>query len=105
MGLKIYWTHFARNELKNIFDYYKEHVSPTVAKMITKELAKSAEILIESPRLGKLEELLKERPQKFRYLVSSNYKLIYWINSDEKRIEIVDIFDTRQDPVKIKRNK
>ena len=30
--------------------------------------------------IGQKEELLKERVEKFRYLVVKNYKVIYWIN-------------------------
>jgi len=31
--------------------------------------------------------------------------MIYWINKKENRIEITDVFDTRQNPIKIKRTK
>jgi hypothetical protein len=33
------------------------------------------------------------------------YKIVYWINSDFKRIEIANVFDCRQDPVKINETK
>ncbi len=56
-------------------------------------------------RIGQEEEFLKNRKQKFRYLVYKNYKVIYWINEKENRIEINDVFDTRQNPTKIKRTK
>ena len=55
------------------------------------------------PEIGQKEELLKNRKQEFRYLVYKNYKIIYWINDKEKRIEIIDVFDTRQNPIKIER--
>ena len=57
------------------------------------------------PRIGQEEEILKSRKQEFRYLVYKNYKVIYWINEKENRIEINDVFDTRQNPTKIKRTK
>lgn len=55
------------------------------------------------PRIGQEENLLKHRKQEFRYLVYKNYKVIYWINEKENRIEINDVFDTRQNPTKIER--
>ena len=55
--------------------------------------------------MGAQENLLIDRPQNFRYLISTNYKIIYWINFKKNRIEIVDIFDTIQNPVKISRKK
>ena len=27
---------------------------------------------------------------------------IYWVNKDQLRVEISDVFDTRQNPVKVK---
>jgi len=55
--------------------------------------------------MGKIEELLSNKPQEFRYIVSTNYKIIYWFNQDKSRIEIIDVFDTRQNPIKMERNK
>lgn len=57
------------------------------------------------PEIGQEEDLLRSRKQKFRYLVFKNYKIIYWINENQGRIEINDVFDTRQYPTKIKRSK
>jgi plasmid stabilization system protein ParE len=61
--------------------------------------------LQKQPDIGQIEELLTDRIQNFRYLVHKNYKIIYWINIEQSRIEIVDVFDTRQNPVKVKRVK
>jgi len=43
------------------------------------------------------------RNREYRYLVYKNYKIIYWINTAKNRIDIIDVFDTRQNPVKISR--
>lgn len=44
MELKIYWTDFAKKELQNIFDYYKENAGLNVVRKIvigiTKEFLK-----------------------------------------------------------------
>ena len=50
----------------------------------------------------KLDDILSTRPQNFRYLVFKNYKIIYWINQNKNRVDIVNIFDTRQSPLKMK---
>lgn len=59
----------------------------------------------EQPEIGQIEINLSHRSQNFRYLVFKNYKIIYWINYDFNRIEIANIFDTRQDPEKINETK
>ena len=105
MELTIYWTDFAKNELKSIFNYHKEKVSLKIARKIIQKIIKITNDLTKFPEIGAQENLLIDRPQNFRYLISTNYKIIYWINFKKNRIEIVDIFDTRQNPVKISRKK
>lgn len=104
MALEIYWTAFAKKELKKIFDYYKINATLDVAFNLTSEIAKKTLILKSYPRAGKSEELLIDRKQEFRYLVYKNYKIIYWINIQNNRVEVIDVFDSRQNPVKLKRN-
>ncbi len=104
MELKIYWTDFAKSELRKIFDYYKEEASIRIAQKIVKEIILSTSILSTQPHIGTPESLLKDREQVFRYLVHKNYKIIYWHNKEKNRIDISDVFDTRQNPIKLKRN-
>lgn len=105
MELEIYWTDFSKKELQQIFEYYKENASLKVAKNLTIGIAKETLKLKKQPKIGQIEELLKDRPNEFRYLVYKNYKIIYWIHKEKKRIEINDVFDSRQNPIKIERTK
>jgi len=105
MGLKIYWTDFSKSELRLIFDYYKERASLKIAKKLVLEINQEVKKLQSQPNIVQREELLIDREQEFRYLAYKNYKMIYWINKKENRIEITDVFDTRQNPIKIKRTK
>jgi len=50
--------------------------------------------------VGQQEELLSDYPEDFRYLIESNYKIIYW--EKENLITIASVFDCRQNPRKIK---
>jgi plasmid stabilization system protein ParE len=92
MELKIKWTDFSKKELKKIFEYYKENASITVARKLKKQ-----------PTIGQEEDLLKSDSREFRYLVYKNYKIIYLVSIENNSIEIFDVFDTRQNPIKIKR--
>ena len=105
MALKVYWTDFAKNELKGIFDYYSVNASSVVARKITLKIVNETKRLGAHPNVGQLELFLSDRKEKFRYIVCDNYKIIYWINTEKNRIEINDVFDTRQDPIKLHRNK
>lgn len=104
MEIKIYWTDFAKSELKNIFDYYEENANAKIATKITKDIIKRTLNLADYPNIGKKEPLLVERVQEFRFLIYKNFKIIYWYNIEKNQIEISDIFDTRQNPIKLKRN-
>ena len=103
MELKIYWTDFAKSGLKEIFDFYSENVSLKVAKNIVEGIVEHTLVLSFQPEIGAIEPLLENRKITFRYLVYKNYKIIYWYNFEKDRIDISDIFDTRQNPVKIAR--
>ena len=105
MELEIYWTDFAKAELKKNFKYLKENASLRVAKNETKKIVSETKRLKKQPEIGQVEEMLIDRKQEFRYLVHQTYKIIYWINIEKNQIEIVDVFDTQQYPIKIKRSK
>lgn len=102
MGLEIKWTLFAKKELKKIYSYYAENISLITAKKIVTGIIKDVNILEKHPEIGQVEELLIEYEEIFRFLLSKrNYKIIYWINIENNLIEIVDVFDVRQNPSKI----
>tara|TARA_B110000090_G_scaffold207823_1_gene260105 strand:+ start:842 stop:1027 length:186 start_codon:yes stop_codon:yes gene_type:complete len=61
-------------------------------------------VLIKNPVIGKKEQLLENRKQNYRHLIITNYKIIYSVNEEIEAIKIVDVFDTRQNPIKLKRN-
>ncbi|MGO3708449.1 type II toxin-antitoxin system RelE/ParE family toxin [Mesonia hippocampi] len=97
--MKIIWTDFAVESLKDIFDYYSDKVSRKIAHKIRKQIFSSTKQLIKNPASCQLELNLEKLKQNHRYLVNGNYKIVYRINENE--IIINDVFDTRQDPIKI----
>ncbi|MEO5571695.1 MAG: type II toxin-antitoxin system RelE/ParE family toxin, partial [Bacteroidia bacterium] len=54
-------------------------------------------------KIGQQEPLLKSYKRKYRYLVSGHYKIIYSVASE--KVFIHTIFDTRQNPKKLKTRK
>ncbi len=103
MELNLFWTDFSQKELKKIYEYYRENAGVQVAKNLVDGIYNETLKLKVQPRIGQEEEFLNNRKEEFRYLVYKNYKIIYWINEVESRIEVNDVFDTRQNPPKIKR--
>jgi toxin ParE1/3/4 len=97
--MKVIWSDFATGTLLDIFQYYKLKASPTVARKIKSEILKTTKQLIKHPYSGQVEINLEKLKEGHRYLVKGNYKIIY--KEVAEGILITDVFDTRQDPVKI----
>jgi plasmid stabilization system protein ParE len=62
-------------------------------------IAKTA-LLVEHPYLGGIEEYLSHLNLSHRRLIEGYCKIIYRVS--ESHIYIVDVFDSRQDPIKMK---
>lgn len=105
MELKIYWTDFSKNELRKIFDYYKEKASINVARKLVVGITKETLKLKKQPTIGQIEQYLESSSKEYRYLIYNNYKIIYWINDEDNTVEVFDVFDCRQSPNKLKRTK
>lgn len=105
MSWKIIWSEFAEKQLDKIFDYYQENASPQVAEKLLKGIISAPQGLLRNPHIGPVEEQLKGLENEYRYLVYKSYKIIFSLNHQSKQIKIADVFDTRQNPGKIKRKK
>ena len=105
MDLEVFWAQLAEDKLFDIFTFYKQKVSEKVATKIINEIVDATIDLDKNPKTGQIEEFLTDRKEEFRYLVSSNYKIIYYINTETKRIIIANIFDARQNPEKLNETK
>lgn len=103
MGFEIVWSQFAEKQLDEIYDYYVENVSKRVAKTILQNLLNAPNQLKLNPSIGQIENLLEGRITTYRYLIYKNYKIIYSVDQENGLIKISDVFDTRQNPEKIKR--
>ncbi len=97
--MKIIWTDFAIENLKDIFDFYSTTVNKKVANKIKQEIFKSVKLLVRYPELGQVELYLERLDEGYRYILSSNYKVIYKIQ--DENIIISDVFDVRQNPIKM----
>ena len=102
--MKLYWTEFSKKELKTIFNFYKDKVNIVTSKKIIENIVDSVEVLVIYPEIGMIDPKLSNNPSKIRFIISTNYKILYKINNDKNKIEILDIFDIRQNPNKIARN-
>ena len=95
--IKILWDNQAKADLKLIFEYLKLK-SPKAAKNVIRDIVNQSKKIYFTEQY-QVDEFLGE---PYRRMVVRNYKLIYKIHS-ESEIRILQIFDTRQNPIKLKK--
>lgn len=106
MEYKVVWSEFSEKQIDDIFNYYEQtSKSYQVALKIVTKVLLAPDKLIYNPKIGQREFLLEEREVEYHYIVESNYKIIYSIDEENHYIKIADVFDTRQHPEKIDREK
>ena len=105
MAITVIWTQFALDKLQDIHDHYAYKAGARIAKNLISGIVDRTLLLADHPKAGTVESMLSDRPEGFRSLIHKNYKLIYYINTKENRLEVVHVFDTRQDPNKLKKLK
>ena len=97
--MRIIWTKFASEMLKEVHDFYAEVAGKKLAVKILQDIFDKTELLLKHPEAGQIEESLSKLKEGHRYLISGHNKIIY--KKVNGVILITDVFDTRQDPSKI----
>lgn len=101
----VVWSNFAETELDRIFIYYADNVSNNLAQKAVSEIIIDTIKLGENSEIGQLEPRISSQSKVYRYIVCQNYKIIYYIDIDLKQVRILDVFDARQNPIKLDRSK
>ncbi len=93
---KIIWTNKAKISLNDIWSFYAEENLPIADKIV-------AEIIASAENLKFQEQYQREETLEgnYRIIIARHFKLIYRPIKDWSII-IIQIFDTRQDPSKMK---
>jgi toxin ParE1/3/4 len=84
---------------KSVYHYYKEVASESIARKIKENIFIATRQLINHQKSGQIEETLLQFEEGHRYLVNNNYKIVY--KKVKEGVLITDVFDIRQDPIKI----
>ncbi|MFM7428413.1 MAG: type II toxin-antitoxin system RelE/ParE family toxin [Flammeovirgaceae bacterium] len=100
--MKLVYSTYASEQLENILYFLtnEQGVSFEKAFEIRQKILDKADLLLVNPKLGQEDEYFDKLLLQHRRLIVGTYKIIYLIEEDT--IYIVDIFDTRQDPKKMK---
>ena len=98
--MKLVYTEPAIESLQACLDFFPPDVPSQKVNQTRDRILAKAERLISHPFLGQIEEYLQHLGLSHRRLISVHYKIIYRIQGNI--IFVTDIFDSRQDPDKMK---
>ena len=99
--MRIVWTEQAQQDMENIYTYW-DLINAQYAATQYNSFINEAEILVNFPQVGVLENLLRHRNENFRSLVvDEHYKLIYTI--EETDVVVHAVWDCRQSPEKLEK--
>ncbi len=103
-------TPFTEKAYFQVLEYVYEYHTLKKADTIALELLKLPHILKQFPKMGTLEVILEERPEKFRFLLFERterltVKVLYYVDFEHNTIYITDFFPSEMLSRKInKRN-
>ena len=97
MAKQVIWSLKAQNDKKVILNYWRQrNKSNTYSKKLNELFKESIRIIIDFPQIGKVTDDTKARIKIVR-----DYLIIY--EETETQIFILTIWDSRQDPDKLKK--
>lgn len=96
----MFYTEQAIHGLQESLDFLPPEVSHEKRLEIRDRVLAKADKLLTNPGLGQKEEYLDHLGLSHRRVIEGHYKIIYRVEGE--LIYITDIFDSRQDPAKMK---
>ncbi len=99
--MRVVYTDQAKTSLQANVDFLLLQGIPLeIILRIAEDIDIKTQKLVANPYLGQVEEHISNPSKNYRRLIEGHYKIIYYISGET--IYITDIFDSRQDPLKMK---
>jgi len=98
--MQLVFTDQAINHLKECLDFLSPDVDDEKRIQLREAILTKANKLLSTPYMGQKEMYLDHLAQDHRRIIERYHKIIYRVEGDV--IYITDIFDSRQDPAKMK---
>jgi plasmid stabilization system protein ParE len=97
MAKQIIWSRLAHNDRLNILDYWtKRNRSARYSKRLNQIFEHTADLISKYPRIGRQTEI-----EGIKYKIIKDY--IFTYRESTEFVEILTIWDSRQDPEKFDR--
>jgi plasmid stabilization system protein ParE len=98
----VIWSDKAKFRVRQIFEFYEQKSHKAALKLIS-DIETAGDSLSKFPQMAAIEPILSELPKVYRTLViRDNYKIIYYVDDTKEVINIVTVWNCRQDGEKLK---
>lgn len=101
MAYKVTWSPKAVKTFNNVINYLEKNWTEKEIRNFVRLTDKVAHIISKSPYLFRS----SEKNNVFEVLVTKHNLLLYQVNEESKKVQLLAFFDTRQDPKKKKSKK
>ena len=102
--MKVIWKEPARRRLDDLYEFIAGG-NPRAAAKIYNDIVDETALLSEFPQMAAVEPLLGRMDKIFRSLVVARaYKVVYYIDEAANEIAVIEVWDCRQDPSKLRKN-
>ena len=98
--MNLIYTEQALNSLEQVLEFIAPEVTQKKLLEIRNRILDRADTLLLQPNQGQKEPYLEHLNLDYRRIIESHYKIIYRVVGET--IYITDVFDSRQDPDKMK---
>ena len=98
--MNLIYTEQALNSLEQVLEFIAPEVTQNKLLEIRNRILDRADTLLLHPNQGQKEPYLEHLNLDYRRIIESHYKIIYRVVGET--IYITDVFDSRQDPDKMK---
>ena len=98
-GYEVFWTDEALLNLKLIIDYFEYRWTERELRKFFQKLEKRIKLISQKPRLFPTSG---HKPNIHRSVLSKQTTIYYKLFEQEKKVEITTLFDTRQNPKKLR---
>lgn len=99
--MRVDWKESAVNDVEEVYEKLKINRGKLSADKEIDKIFDQTALLENFPKMGAVQENHNAGGETVRYLVQGNYKILYQINTSKGLVEILAVFDTRQDPSKM----
>ena len=98
--MKLVYTEQAILSLNECLNFLPSDLPSEKVNEIRDQILDKADMLLINPKLGQIEKYLEHIGKSHRRLIEGYYKIVYRVEGE--LIFVTDIFDSRQDPSKMR---